>query len=99
MSAPLPLVESLSDTIKRVMPYYKESILPLITYGKNVLIAAHGNSLRALMMYLDNMTEEAILELDIPTGIPIIYELNDYMVPTSHYYLGGKALISEKLIK
>jgi 2,3-bisphosphoglycerate-dependent phosphoglycerate mutase len=87
----LPLTESLKDTVDRFLPYWHESIAPAIRSGKRVIIAAHGNSLRALVKYLDNVSEADIVELNIPTGIPLVYELNDDLTPIRHYYLGDPA--------
>jgi len=87
----LPLTESLKDTIARFMPYWHETIAPVIKSGKRVVIAAHGNSLRALVKDLDNIPESEITELNIPTGIPLIYELDDNLKPIRHYYLGDPA--------
>ena len=87
-SSQLPLTESLKDTVDRFLPYWHESIAPRIKAGKRLLIVAHGNSLRALVKYLDRISDEAIVELNIPTGIPLIYELDDSLVPLRHYYLG-----------
>jgi 2,3-bisphosphoglycerate-dependent phosphoglycerate mutase len=84
----LPLTECLKDTVARFMPYWEETIAPTIKSGKKVLIAAHGNSLRALVKYLDNISEEEIVGLNIPTGIPLVYELDDDLKPIKHYYLG-----------
>ena len=84
----LPLTECLKDTVERFMPYWEKTIAPAIKSGKKVLIAAHGNSLRALVKYLDNVSEEEIVGLNIPTGIPLIYELDDDLKPIKHYYLG-----------
>ena len=84
----LPLTESLKDTIARFLPYWHDTIAPSITSGKRVVIAAHGNSLRALVKYLDNIAESEIVELNIPTGIPLVYELDDELLPLRHYYLG-----------
>ncbi len=84
----LPDGECLADTIKRVIPFWEESIVPEIKSGKRIIIAAHGNSLRALVKHLDNMSEAAIMELNIPTGIPLVYELDESIRPTDHYYLG-----------
>ena len=89
--ADLPLTESLKDTIARFMPYWHETIAPAITSGKRVIIAAHGNSLRALVKDLDGIPEPEIVELNIPTGIPLIYELDDDLKPIRHYYLGDPA--------
>ena len=87
----LPLTESLKDTVARFLPYWHDTIAPTIRAGKRVLIAAHGNSLRALMKYLDNIPESEIVELNIPTGIPLVYELDDDLKPIRHYYLGDPA--------
>src|SRR5436190_18774585 len=84
----LPLTESLKDTVARFLPYWHETIAPDIAAGKKVLIAAHGNSLRALVKYLDNVPEDEIVELNIPTGIPLVYELAQDLKPLRHYYLG-----------
>ena len=90
----LPLTESLKDTIARVIPYYNETIVPEIKAGKKILIAAHGNSLRALVKYLDNISEEEIVGLNIPTGTPLVYELNDDLQAVNHYYLGDQDKIA-----
>jgi 2,3-bisphosphoglycerate-dependent phosphoglycerate mutase len=87
----LPLTESLKETVARFLPYWHETIAPTIKSGKRVVIAAHGNSLRALVMYLDNVSESAIVELNIPTGIPLVYELDDNLKPLRHDYLGDPA--------
>ena len=87
----LPLTESLKDTIARFMPYWHETIAPAIRSGQRVVIAAHGNSLRALVKDLDNIPESEIVELNIPTGIPLVYELDDNLEPLRHYYLGDPA--------
>ena len=84
----LPLTESLKDTVARFLPYWNDAIAPQIRAGQQVLIVAHGNSLRALVKYLDNISDEAIVELNIPTGIPLIYELDAGLKPLQHYYLG-----------
>ena len=86
----LPLSECLKDTVDRFLPYWHETISPSIKEGKRVLIAAHGNSLRALVKYLDNVSDEEILKLNIPTGIPLVYELDDDLKPIKHYYLGDQ---------
>lgn len=93
----LPLSESLKDTIARVVPYYNSTILPEIKAGKRVLIAAHGNSLRALVKYLDNISDDAIAGLNIPTGVPLVYELDDECKPIRHYYLGDQSAIEAKI--
>lgn len=87
----LPLSESLKDTVARFLPYWHETIAPSVRSGQRVIIAAHGNSLRALVKYLDNVSESDILELNIPTGIPLVYELADDLTPVRHYYLGDAA--------
>ena len=86
--AELPLTESLEDTVARFIPYWNGTIAPAIRAGKRVLIAAHGNSLRALVQHLDQMSEEDVIDLNIPTGIPLVYELEDDLKPTRHFYLG-----------
>jgi len=86
--AELPLTESLKDTVARFLPYWHDTIAPDIKAGKRVLIAAHGNSLRALVKYLDNVSEEEIVELNIPTGVPLVYLLNEDLKPLQKYYLG-----------
>jgi len=82
-----PLGESLKDTIERVIPYWEEEIGPAIKIGKKVLISAHGNSLRAVVKYLDNISDDEIPKLEIPTGIPLVYELDKNNKPIKHYYL------------
>ncbi len=89
--AELPLTESLKDTVARFLPYWHEVIAPDIKAGKRVLIAAHGNSLRALVKYLDGLSESEVVELNIPTGIPLVYELDGNLRPLRHYYLGDAA--------
>ncbi len=84
----LPLTESLKDTVERFLPYWHESIAPRIKSGERVLIAAHGNSLRALVKFLDHISDDAIVELNIPTGIPLVYELDASLKPLKNYYLG-----------
>ena len=84
----LPLTESLKDTVARFLPYWHETIAPSVRARERVLIAAHGNSLRALVKYLDHISETDIVELNIPTGIPLVYELDDDLRPIRHYYLG-----------
>lgn len=93
----LPLHESLKDTIARVVPYYNEVIVPEIKAGKKVLIAAHGNSLRALVKYLDNISDADIAGLNIPTGVPLVYELDEDLKPIKHYYLGDQEKIAAKI--
>ena len=93
----IPLAECLGDTVSRFLPYWCESIAPQVKSDKSVLIAAHGNSLRALVMYLDNLSEQEIMELNIPTGIPLIYELDDSLKPVRSYYLGDQAKIEQAM--
>jgi len=84
----IPLTESLKDTVARFLPYWHGTIAPAVKSGQRVIIAAHGNSLRALVKYLDNIPDEEIVELNIPTGIPLVYELDAALKPIRHYYLG-----------
>lgn len=87
----LPLTESLKDTVARFLPYWHGTIAPAIASRQRVVIAAHGNSLRALVKYLDGVSEADIVELNIPTGIPLVYELDEHLKPLRHYYLGDPA--------
>jgi 2,3-bisphosphoglycerate-dependent phosphoglycerate mutase len=87
----IPASESLKDTVARFLPYWHGTIAPAIASGQRVLIAAHGNSLRALVKYLDDVGDAEIVELNIPTGIPLVYELDDDLRPIRHYYLGDAA--------
>jgi len=89
----LPLTECLKDTVARFLPYWHQVIAPSIKEDKKVLIAAHGNSLRALVKYLDNVSDDEIVGLNIPTGVPLVYELNDDLTPIRHYYLGDQAAV------
>ncbi len=84
----IPLTECLKDTVARVLPFWKESMAPAIKAGKRVLVAAHGNSIRALVKYLDNIADNDIVGLNIPNGIPLVYELDADLKPIRHYYLG-----------
>lgn len=84
----LPLTECLKDTVARFLPFWHEIAVPAIKSGQKVIIAAHGNSIRALVKYLDNVPENEIVDLNIPTGIPLVYELDDELKPIKHYYLG-----------
>ncbi|MDD2751717.1 MAG: 2,3-diphosphoglycerate-dependent phosphoglycerate mutase [Candidatus Omnitrophica bacterium] len=84
----VPATECLKDTVARFLPYWHQTLAPAIKSGKKVIIAAHGNSLRALVKYLDNISDEAIVKLNIPTGIPLVYELDDNLKPIKNYYLG-----------
>ena len=93
----LPQNESLETTIARVIPYYLEEIKPQMKAGKRVVIAAHGNSLRALVMYLDKLTKEEILGVNIPTATPLVYEFDDNLNPVKHYYLGDQEALKAKM--
>lgn len=92
-----PLTESLEDVFLRVVPFWQEKIAPLILQGKNILISAHGNSLRALIKMLDNISDQDIEKLNIPTGIPLIYELDENLKPMKYYYLGNEKEIEEAI--
>jgi 2,3-bisphosphoglycerate-dependent phosphoglycerate mutase len=89
----LPLTECLKDTVARFLPYWHESIAPAVRAGQKVLVVAHGNSLRALIKYLDNVSEADIVELNVPTGMPLVYELDDDLKPLNRYYLGDPAKV------
>jgi 2,3-bisphosphoglycerate-dependent phosphoglycerate mutase len=89
----IPSTESLKITLERVLPYWHSTIAPIVKSGKRLLIAAHGNSLRAMVKYLDNISEQAIPELNIPTGIPLVYELDAKLKPINSYYLGDPEAI------
>ena len=93
----IPLTECLADTVARFLPYWEETIAPQVRSGQRILICAHGNSLRALVKYLDDLSEQDVLELNIPTGIPLIYELDDDMKPVRRYYLGEQAKIEQAM--
>lgn len=93
----LPLTESLETTIERVVPYFESVIKPEMLAGKRVVIAAHGNSLRALVKYFDNMSPEEIMGVNIPTGVPLVYEFDDNMNVIKHYYLGDQEAINAKM--
>ena len=91
----LPCSECLKDTVERFLPYWNDVIAPSIKEGKKVIIAAHGNSLRALVKYLDNISDEEIVGLNIPTGVPLVYELDEKFSPIKHYYLGDPEKIKK----
>lgn len=93
----VPLTECLKDTVARVLPYWNQAIAPDIRAGKRVLIAAHGNSIRALVKYLDKVSDEDIVGLNIPTGVPLVYELDDTLKPIRHYYLGDAAEVEKAM--
>jgi 2,3-bisphosphoglycerate-dependent phosphoglycerate mutase len=90
----LPLTESLKDTVARVLPYWDKEIAPIVRAGKRVLIASHGNSLRALVKHLDGISEDEISELNIPTGIPLVYHLEDDLTPIKRFYLGDQEAVA-----
>lgn len=90
----VPLTECLKDTVARFLPLWNTTIAPEVAAGRRVIIAAHGNSLRALVKYLDNVSDQDIVELNIPTGIPLIYELDAGLKPIRHYYLGDQARVA-----
>jgi 2,3-bisphosphoglycerate-dependent phosphoglycerate mutase len=93
----IPLTESLKDTVARFLPLWLETIAPEVSKGKRVLITAHGNSLRALMKYLDNISEREIVELNVPTGMPLVYELDSQLKPLKHYYLGNEDAVKKAM--
>ncbi|AJS60508.1 2,3-diphosphoglycerate-dependent phosphoglycerate mutase [Paenibacillus sp. IHBB 10380] len=93
----IPLGESLETTIERVIPYWEQEIIPQIKAGKHVMIVAHGNSLRALMKYIENISSEDIMDLNIPTGVPIVYELDDNLKPLERHFLGTQERVQEKI--
>jgi 2,3-bisphosphoglycerate-dependent phosphoglycerate mutase len=96
-SEELPLTESLKATVDRFVPYFEQTIGPMIKSGKRVIIAAHGNSLRALVKYLDNLSDEDVINLNIPTGIPLYYELDENLKPICSRYLGDQDAITNKI--
>jgi 2,3-bisphosphoglycerate-dependent phosphoglycerate mutase len=93
----VPLTECLKDTVARVVPYWESSIAPAVRSGKRVLVAAHGNSMRALVKHLDGISDRAIVKLNIPTGIPLVYELDDSLKPARHYYLGDPEEVARRV--
>jgi 2,3-bisphosphoglycerate-dependent phosphoglycerate mutase len=93
----VPRSESLKDTVARVIPYWNDSIAPAMSARKRVLIAAHGNSLRALIKHLDNVGEAELVGLNVPTGIPLVYELDEKLKPVRHYYLGDQAEVARRM--
>jgi len=95
--AELPLTECLKDTVNRFLPYWLGTIVPAIELGQRAVIAAHGNSLRALVKHLDNVSEDEIVELNIPTGVPLVYELDEQLKPIRHYFLGDPVAIARAL--
>src|SRR5262245_39192370 len=94
MPAQLPLTESLKDTVARVLPCWHEELAPAVRSGQRLLLAAHGNSLRALVKYLDGMSDQAVVDLNIPTGVPLVYELDIMLKPIRNYYLGDPEAVA-----
>lgn len=93
----LPLTESLADTVARIIPFWEGTIAPKLREGKRVLVVAHGNSLRALVSYVQQLPEQAVVELNIPTGIPLVYELDDQLRMVGHQYLASEDLVKERV--
>jgi 2,3-bisphosphoglycerate-dependent phosphoglycerate mutase len=93
----LPTTECLKDTVERFLPFWHDDVVPQLKAGKKIIIAAHGNSLRALVKYLDNISDEEIVKLNIPTGVPLVYELDDDLKPIKHYYLGDQDAITKAM--
>ena len=93
----LPLAESLKDTLERLLPYWHDTIAPTVNSRKKVLIVAHGNSLRALIKYLDNISDDEIVDLNIPTGMPLVYELDEGLRPLGHHYLGDPQTVKKAI--
>ena len=93
----VPATECLKDTVARVVPYWEAAIAPAVRAGRRVVVAAHGNSLRALVKYLDGISDEAIVGLNIPTAVPLVYELDERLRPVKHYYLGDAAEIEKRI--
>ena len=96
-AAELPLTECLKDTVARVLPFWNGTIAPAVRSGRRVLVAAHGNSLRALVKHLDAITDADIVGLNIPTGVPLVYELDDALQPLRHYYLGDADEVAQRV--
>jgi 2,3-bisphosphoglycerate-dependent phosphoglycerate mutase len=93
----IPFTECLKDTVERFLPFWHEAVVPVVRSGKQVIIAAHGNSLRSLVKYLDNIPEDEIVGLNIPTGVPLVYELDELLKPITHYYLGDQDSIQKAM--
>jgi 2,3-bisphosphoglycerate-dependent phosphoglycerate mutase len=93
----VPRSECLKDTVARVLPYWNSAIAPAVRAGRRVMIAAHGNSLRALIKYLDGASDQKIIELNVPTGIPLVYELDQHLKPIRHYYLGDADEVAKRI--
>ncbi|MCH9638760.1 MAG: 2,3-diphosphoglycerate-dependent phosphoglycerate mutase [Betaproteobacteria bacterium] len=96
-SQDIPLTECLKDTVARFMPYWNETIAPQVKSGKRIIITAHGNSLRALVKYLDDISEQDILNYNIPTGVPLVYELDDDLKPIQSYYIGDQSAVEQAM--
>jgi 2,3-bisphosphoglycerate-dependent phosphoglycerate mutase len=94
---PVPLTECLKDTVARVLPYWSSAIAPAVRAGRRVLVAAHGNSMRALIKHLDGVSDADIVGLNVPTGVPLVYELDDALRPMRHYYLGDAAEVARRV--
>jgi 2,3-bisphosphoglycerate-dependent phosphoglycerate mutase len=95
----LPSVEALEDACKRVLPFWDSVIVPAVKEGKKILVSAHGNSLRAIVKHLDQISDEEIAKVNIPTGVPLVYELDDNLKPVKHYYLGDPIKIAKQIEK
>jgi 2,3-bisphosphoglycerate-dependent phosphoglycerate mutase len=93
----VPRTECLKDTVARVIPYWQSAIAPAVSAGRRVLIAAHGNSLRALIKHLDNLSETEVVPLNVPTGVPLVYELDKSLKPLRHYYLGDQSEVAKRI--
>jgi 2,3-bisphosphoglycerate-dependent phosphoglycerate mutase len=93
----LPLTECLKDTVARAVPFWEKEIAPKVKEGKKIIIAAHGNSLRALVKYLDNISDEAIVNLNIPTAMPLVYELDENLKPIKNYYIGDPEAVKKAM--
>ncbi len=93
----LPLTECLKDTVARFLPLWRDTLAPLVQSGKRIIVAAHGNSIRAVVKYLDDVPDEKIVEMNIPTGIPLVYELDKNLSPLKSYYLGDQSEIAKKM--
>jgi 2,3-bisphosphoglycerate-dependent phosphoglycerate mutase len=91
----VPLTECLKDTVARVIPYWLSHVAPRVAKGERILVAAHGNSLRALIKYLDGLSDQAIIDVNVPTGIPLVYELDDQLRPQRNYYLGDADAVAK----
>ena len=93
----VPRTECLKDTVARVIPYWQSAIAPAVSAGRRILIAAHGNSLRALIKHLDDLSEQEVVPLNVPTGVPLVYELDKALKPVRHYYLGDQSEIAKRI--